>query len=61
MKTLNEETLQKVREFNIVYQREYGITPSYRQIMNALRLGSLSGEDKETMQQIIKTYGGLKK
>ena len=42
MKTLNEETLQRVREFNITYQQEYGISPSYRQIMNALNLGSLA-------------------
>lgn len=42
MKTLNEETLQKVKQFNIAYQQEYGISPSYRQIMNALHLGSLA-------------------
>lgn len=42
MKTLNEETLQRVREFNIAYQQEHGITPSYRQIMHSLNLGSLA-------------------
>ena len=42
MKTLNEETLQRVKQFNIAYQQEYGISPSYRQIMNALHLGSLA-------------------
>ncbi|UKI51945.1 MAG: hypothetical protein L6V79_07295 [Clostridium sp.] len=33
---------KRVREFNITYQQEHGITPSYRQIMNALKLGSLA-------------------
>ena len=42
MKTLNEETLQRVKQFNIAYQQEYGISPSYRQIMYALHLGSLA-------------------
>ena len=42
MKTLNEETLQRVKQFNIAYQQEHGISPSYRQIMNALHLSSLA-------------------
>ena len=50
MKTLNEETLQRVREFNITYQQEYGISPSYRQIMNALNLGSLATVRRYVMQ-----------
>ena len=32
MKTLNEETLKRVEEYNISYQQEHGISPSYRQI-----------------------------
>jgi repressor LexA len=42
MKTLNENTLNEVRQFNISYQKEHGLTPSYRVIMNELRLGSLA-------------------
>ena len=42
MKTLNENTLQEVRRFNVDYQKEHGFTPSYRVIMNELRLGSLA-------------------
>ena len=42
MKTLNENTLQEVRRFNVNYQKEHGFTPSYRVIMNELRLGSLA-------------------
>ena len=42
MKTLNENTLQEVRRFNVDYQEEHGFTPSYRVIMNELRLGSLA-------------------
>ena len=50
MKTLNEETLKRVREFNIAYQQEHGITPSYRQIMNALKLGSLATVGRYVME-----------
>ena len=42
MKTLNENTLQEVRRFNVEYQKEHGFTPSYRAIMNELGLGSLA-------------------
>ena len=42
MKTLNESTLQEVRRFNVEYQEEHGFTPSFRVIMNELRLGSLA-------------------
>lgn len=42
MKTLNENTLNEVRKFNISYQKEHGLTPSYRVIMNELGLGSLA-------------------
>ena len=59
MKTLNEETLQRVREFNITYQQEYGISPSYRQIMNALNLGSLATVRRYVMQ--LEQQGILKR
>lgn len=59
MKTLNEETLQKVREFNIAYQREYGITPSYRQIMHALNLRSLATVRRYVME--LENQGVLKR
>ena len=59
MKTLNEETLQKVREFNIAYQREYGRTPSYRQIMHALNLGSLATVRRYVME--LENQGVLKR
>ena len=50
MKTLNEETLQRVKQFNIAYQQEHGISPSYRQIMKALRLGSLATVRRYVME-----------
>ena len=59
MKTLNEETLQRVREFNITYQQKYGISPSYRQIMNALNLGSLATVRRYVMQ--LEQQGILKR
>ena len=59
MKTLNEETLQRVREFNITYQQEYGISPSYRQIMNALNLGSLATVRRYVME--LENQGILKR
>lgn len=59
MKTLNEETLQRVRDFNIAYQREYGITPSYRQIMHALNLRSLATVRRYVME--LENQGVLKR
>ena len=59
MKTLNEETLKRVREFNIAYQQEHGITPSYRQIMNALKLGSLATVRRYVME--LENQGVLKR
>ncbi len=59
MKTLNEETLQRVREFNIAYQQEHGITPSYRQIMHALNLGSLATVRRYVME--LENQGVLKR
>ncbi len=59
MKTLNEETLQKVKEFNIAYQQEHGITPSFRQIMHALNLGSLATVRRYVME--LENQGVLKR
>ena len=59
MKTLNEETLQRVREFNIAYQQEHGITPSYRQIMHSLNLGSLATVRRYVME--LENQGVLKR
>lgn len=59
MKTLNDETLKRVREFNIAYQQEHGITPSYRQILNALKLGSLATVRRYVME--LESQGILKR
>lgn len=59
MKTLNEETLQRVREFNIAYQQEHRITPSYRQIMHSLNLGSLATVRRYVME--LENQGVLKR
>ena len=59
MKTLNDETLKRVREFNITYQQEHGITPSYRQIMNTLKLGSLATVRRYVME--LENQGILKR
>lgn len=42
MRVLNQEILQRVEEYNIAYQKEHGISPSFRQIMQALSLSSLA-------------------
>lgn len=42
MRTLNQNTLDKTREYILKYQKEYGVSPSYRTIMNALKFSSLS-------------------
>ena len=59
MKTLNDETLKRVREFNIAYPQEHGITPSYRRIMNALKLGSLATVRRYVME--LENQGVLKR
>jgi repressor LexA len=42
MRTIDKDTLEKVAKYNIEYQKEHGISPSYRRIMNDLKLGSLA-------------------
>lgn len=49
MRVLDKATMQRVEEYNIEYQKKNGISPSFRQIMNALSLGSLA-----TVQRYIK-------
>ncbi len=49
MRVMNEETALEVLEYNIAYQREHGVSPSFRNIMHALNLGSLA-----TVQRYIK-------
>lgn len=59
MRTLDETTLQEVKAYNIAYQKEHGITPSYRQIMHALNLGSLATVRRYVME--LERQGALKR
>lgn len=43
MRTLKEETLARIESYVKEYQQENGLSPSYRQIMHALHLQSISG------------------
>ena len=47
MRVMNEETALEVLEYNIAYQREHGVSPSFRNIMHALNLGSRAAVYKE--------------
>lgn len=49
MRILNDDILEKVAQYNIDYQKEHGRSPSYREIMHALNLGSLA-----TVQRYIR-------
>lgn len=42
MRTLNEETLQRMEEYIRERQRKDGVSPSYRRIMHALGMSSLN-------------------
>ena len=42
MRVLDEETMDRVAEYNIRYPREHGRSPSFRNVMHALGLGSLA-------------------
>lgn len=42
MRTLNEETLQRIEEYILERQRKDGVSPSYRRIMHALGMSSLN-------------------
>lgn len=49
MRTLNENTLNIMREYIVQYQKEHGVSPSYRMIMKALKISSLSMVQKYVM------------
>ena len=42
MRTLNKSTLEKTKEYIVAYQKERGMSPSYRNIMHELRFSLLS-------------------
>lgn len=42
MRIMDEATMERVAQYNIEYQKEHGVSPSYRNIMHALHLGSLA-------------------
>lgn len=49
MRVLSEETKNLIAEYNVEYQKQHGISPSFRNIMNALNVGSLA-----TVQRYVK-------
>lgn len=49
MRVLSEETKNLIAEYNIEYQKRHGLSPSFRNIMHALNLGSLA-----TVQRYVK-------
>lgn len=59
MRVMSEETKNAVLEYNIRYQREHGISPSFRNIMHALNLGSLATVQRYVKQ--LETEGRLKR
>lgn len=42
MKRMDDRLMEKIAEYNIVYQKEYGRSPSYRSIMRELNIPSIS-------------------
>lgn len=46
MRTLNQDTLAKMTEYINTYQSEHHLSPSYRSIMRALNMSSLSSLDQ---------------
>lgn len=49
MRMMDEKTMERIAQYNLDYQRKNGRAPSFRNIMHALRLGSLA-----TVQRYIK-------
>lgn len=49
MRVMSEQTKNAVLEYTVRYQREHGISPSFRNIMHTLKLGSLA-----TVQRYVK-------
>lgn len=46
MRVLNSDTLEKVAQYNIDYQIEKGRTPSFREIMQALKFGGINSNSQ---------------
>lgn len=46
MRVLNQETLERVAQYNIDYQREHGRTPSFKEIMQALNFGGINSNSQ---------------
>ena len=42
MRVMDKTILQRIEEYNVEFQKKHGRTPSYRQIMNDLSIGSLA-------------------
>lgn len=42
MRTLNQDTLSRMQEYIVAYQKKYGRSPSYRQIQKAMNMSSLN-------------------
>lgn len=42
MRTLNEDTLNRIEQYVKEYQQEHGLSPSYRQIQHTLKMSSLN-------------------
>lgn len=49
MRVMDKSVMDKVLQYNLQYQRDHGLSPSFRQIMHALNLGSLA-----TVQRYVK-------
>ena len=49
MRVMKEEIKKAVLDYNVQYQKEHGISPTFRNIMQALNLGSLA-----TVQRYVK-------
>lgn len=52
MRVLNSDTIERVAQYNIDYQRVHGRTPSSREIMQVLKFGGIKSNS-----QFIKSSG----
>lgn len=59
MRVMDDITLEKVIKYNIEYQRANGMSPSYRDIMHALKLGSLATVQRYVM--LLERQGRLER
>ena len=48
MIVLNSDTLERVAQYNIDYQREHGRKPSFREIMQALKFGGINSNSQSS-------------